>query len=50
MRSDGPRQEAEIQILACLAEHLHLDAEETGRVVAVMDILHASIVEPVVSA
>lgn len=50
MRSDGPLVETEIQILAALAEHLHLDPGETGKVVEVMDILHASIVDPAVSA
>jgi hypothetical protein len=50
MRSDGPLQEAEIQILASLAEHLHLDASETRKVAEVMEILHASIAESPVSA
>jgi hypothetical protein len=46
MRSDGPLQEQEQQILACLAEHLHLDPEETAKVGEVMDVLHASIEDP----
>lgn len=50
MRSDGPLQEQERQILASLAEHLHLDAAETAKVGEVMDILHASIVESAVPA
>ena len=50
MRSDGPLQEAEQQILASLAQHLHLDPEETRKVAEVMDILHASIVDPAVPA
>lgn len=50
MRSDGPLVETEVEILAALAEHLHLDAGETRKVVEVMDILHASIVDPALSA
>lgn len=50
MRSDGPLQEPERQILACLAEHLHLDPAETAKVGEVMDILHASIVDPALPA
>lgn len=50
MRSDGPLQEAERQILACLAEHLHLDPQETAKVGEVMDVLHASILETAVPA
>ena len=50
MRSDGPLQEPEQQILACLADHLHLDPQETLKVGEVMDILHASIIEPAVPA
>ena len=50
MRSDGPLQEAERQILASLAEHLRLDAAETTKVAEVMDVLPASIVEPAVPA
>ncbi|MFM7264511.1 MAG: tellurite resistance TerB family protein [Cyanobium sp.] len=50
MRSDGPLEEQEYQILACLAEHLHLDQEETAKVGEVMDVLHASIVEPALPA
>jgi hypothetical protein len=50
MRSDGPLQEPERQILACLAEYLHLDAAETAKVGEVMDVLHASIIETTVPA
>jgi tellurite resistance protein len=50
MRSDGPLQEPERQILAFLAEHLELDPEEITKVGEVMDILHDSIVEPAVPA
>jgi tellurite resistance protein len=50
MRSDGPLQEPERQILACLAEYLHLDAAETAKVGEVMDVLHASILETTVPA
>jgi tellurite resistance protein len=50
MRSDGPLQEQEQAILADLATTLKLDPEETAKVLEVMDILHASILEPAVSA
>jgi uncharacterized tellurite resistance protein B-like protein len=50
MRSDGPLQEPERQILAFLAEHLELDPEEITKVGEVMDILHDSIVDPAVPA
>jgi tellurite resistance protein len=50
MRSDGPLQEPERQILACLAEYLDLDAAETAKVGEVMDVLHASILETTVPA
>jgi tellurite resistance protein len=46
MRSDGPLQEEERQILERLASHLDLDETETSKVAEVMDVLHASIVEP----
>lgn len=50
MRSDGPLQEQEQTILADLASTLRLDPEETSKVLAVMEVLHASILEPAVSA
>lgn len=50
MRSDGPLQDQEQKILADLAATLRLDPEETSKVLAVMDVLHASILEPAVSA
>ncbi|WP_216900070.1 tellurite resistance TerB family protein [Synechococcus sp. CCY 9618] len=50
MRSDGPLQEQEQTILADLATTLRLDQEETAKVLEVMDILHASILESAVSA
>jgi tellurite resistance protein len=50
MRSDGPLQEQEQAILADLATTLKLDPEETVKVLEVMDVLHASILEPAVSA
>lgn len=50
MRSDGPLQERETEILANLASRLDLDRSETEKVLAVMDVLHASIMEPVMSA
>jgi tellurite resistance protein len=49
MRSDGPLQEQEQAILADLATTLKLDPEETAKVLEVMDVLHASILEPAVS-
>jgi tellurite resistance protein len=50
MRSDGPLQEQEQAILADLATTLQLDPDETAKVLEVMDVLHASILEPAVSA
>jgi tellurite resistance protein len=50
MRSDGPLQDQEQAILSDLASTLRLDPEETTKVLAVMDVLHASILEPAVSA
>ncbi|MDM7953987.1 MAG: tellurite resistance TerB family protein [Cyanobium sp. CZS 25K] len=50
MRSDGPLQDQETTILANLATTLQLDPEETTKVLEVMDILHASILVPAVSA
>ena len=50
MRSDGPLQEQERQILTSLAEHLRLEEAETRKVDEVMDVLHASIVEHAVPA
>jgi hypothetical protein len=50
MRSDGPLQEPEQNILADLATTLRLDPTETTKVQEVMDVLHASILEPAVSA
>jgi tellurite resistance protein len=50
MRSDGPLEEQEQAILADLAATLKLDPDETIKVLEVMDILHASILEPAVSA
>jgi tellurite resistance protein len=50
MRSDGPLQDQEQAILADLASTLRLDPEETTKVLEVMDVLHASILEPAVSA
>jgi hypothetical protein len=50
MRSDGPLQEQERHILGNLASSLNLDHTETDKVNAVMDVLHASIMEAAVSA
>jgi tellurite resistance protein len=50
MRSDGPLQGQEQAILADLATTLQLDPDETAKVLEVMDVLHASILEPAVSA
>lgn len=50
MRSDGPLQEQERHILGNLASNLNLDSVDTLKVDAVMDILHASIMEPAVKA
>jgi hypothetical protein len=46
MRSDGPLAEKERQILANLASSLELPPSETDKVLEVMDVLHASILEP----
>jgi len=46
MRSDGPLAEKERQILANLASSLALPPSETDKVHEVMDVLHASILEP----
>ncbi|MFM7311891.1 MAG: tellurite resistance TerB family protein [Cyanobium sp.] len=43
MRSDGPLQDDERNILANLAVTLELDAELTAQVHAVMDLLHADV-------
>jgi tellurite resistance protein len=50
MRSDGPLQEREKEILANLAAELGLESRETEKVLEVMDVLHASILEPVMTA
>ncbi|KEF42247.1 MAG: hypothetical protein ER33_06915 [Cyanobium sp. CACIAM 14] len=50
MRSDGPLEDQEQRILADLATTLGLGSEETAKVLEVMDVLHASILEPAVSA
>ncbi|MEA5392538.1 tellurite resistance TerB family protein [Cyanobium gracile UHCC 0139] len=50
MRSDGPLKDQEQKILTDLATTLRLDPEETSKVLEVMDVLHASILEPAVSA
>jgi len=50
MRSDGPLEERERQILANLATSLGLESEETDKVLEVMDVLHASLLEPAVSS
>lgn len=46
MRSDGPLQEEELRILGSLADHLGLEEAETTKVAEVMDVLHASLLEP----
>ena len=46
MRSDGPLLERERQILADLATTLDLAPEVTEPVLAVMDVLHASLLTP----
>ena len=43
MRSDGPLEPDEQNILSNLATTLGLTAEETERVLAVMDVLHADV-------
>jgi uncharacterized tellurite resistance protein B-like protein len=43
MRSDGPLEERERQILANLATNLDLAPEDIEPVLAVMDVLHASL-------
>ena len=45
MRSDGALQPDEINILASLADALDLDEEETTKVLSVMDMLHANLLE-----
>lgn len=50
MRSDGPLAEKERQILANLASSLALPPSETDKVLEVMDVLHASILEPALQA
>lgn len=45
MRSDGPLQPDELNILASLADALDLEEEETTKVQSVMDMLHASLLE-----
>jgi hypothetical protein len=45
MRSDGPLQADESNILASLADALELDEEETNKVQSVMDMLHASLLD-----
>jgi tellurite resistance protein len=50
MRSDGPLSEKEESILANLAATLELPEEETAKVLEVMDVLHASVLSPVMSA
>ena len=47
MRSDGPLQEQERQILSDLATTLELAPEDTEPVLAVMDVLHASLLSPI---
>jgi hypothetical protein len=46
MRSDGPLADGERKILANLATALALPAGETAKVLEVMDVLHASILQP----
>jgi tellurite resistance protein len=50
MRSDGPLQDKEREILSRLAEVLGLEPVETNRVLQVMDVLHANILESGVPA
>jgi uncharacterized tellurite resistance protein B-like protein len=50
MRSDGPLAEKEQAILANLARTLDLPASETEKVLEVMDVLHASVLEPALQA
>jgi tellurite resistance protein len=47
MRSDGPLEDDERNILASLACALELPEEETERVGEVMDVLHAALLDPV---
>ncbi|MCS5690870.1 tellurite resistance TerB family protein [Cyanobium sp. FGCU-6] len=46
MRSDGPLEDDERNILASLACALELPEEETVRVGEVMDVLHAALLDP----
>ncbi|MFM8605134.1 MAG: tellurite resistance TerB family protein [Cyanobium sp.] len=50
MRSDGPLQPEERTILKRLADHLGLEEAETTKVAEVMDVLHASLIEPAATA
>jgi len=50
MRSDGPLQDKEREILSRLAEVLGLEPVDTNRVLQVMDVLHANILESGVPA
>jgi hypothetical protein len=44
MRSDGPLADEEKRILSTLASTLDLSEQETQKVLAVMDVLHADVV------
>ena len=46
LRSDGPLEPKECEILDNLAATLGLDASETRKVQEVMDVLHANVLEP----
>ena len=50
MRSDGPLQDKEREILSRLAKVLGLGEADTTRVLEVMDVLHANILESAVPA
>ncbi len=50
MRSDGPLQDQEREILNRLAEVLELEDAETTRVMDVMDVLHANVLQAAISA
>ena len=43
MRSDGPLQEDELNILGNLSTALALDPSLTGSILSVMDLLHAEL-------
>jgi hypothetical protein len=45
MRSDGPLLEQECLILEHLAQIMELDPFQTSRILEVMDVLHASLLE-----